>query len=372
MPLDRCTTADRMKSNLECVARVRGCLLGGAVGDALGAPVEFLSTAEIRAHFGNLGIQDFAPAFGRVGAITDDTQMTLFTAEGLIRAHARYQTRGIREFVSVIHHALLRWLYTQGQHSPLLRELPDGWLAGRSGLFNQRAPGLTCLAALEAARRLGEDAQNNSKGCGAIMRVAPIGLFVAAFEEHGETNDPWSRVYELACASARTTHGHVSSTAASGFFALVIARLAEGQTLRDAVRSARGPLETHAGAGEVKAAVTQALELADSDARPMPESVERLGQGWVAEEALAIALFCALRAETFEGGVRMAVNHGGDSDSTGSLTGQLLGTLWGERAIPRRWLDRLELRNVIEAVADDMSAILQGRALSGERDYPPW
>jgi len=68
----------------------------------------------------------------------------------------------------------------------------------------------------------------------------------------------------------------------------------------------------------------------------------------------------------------MAVNHGGDSDSTGSLTGQLLGTLWGEQALPQRWLDELELRDVIEAIADDLSAMLDGKPLRGERAYPPW
>jgi ADP-ribosyl-[dinitrogen reductase] hydrolase len=69
--------------------RIRGCLLGGAVGDALGAPVEFMSTDEIRAAFGPDGIEEFAFAYGRRGAVTDDTQMTLFTAEGLIRAEVR-------------------------------------------------------------------------------------------------------------------------------------------------------------------------------------------------------------------------------------------------------------------------------------------
>lgn len=100
--------------------------------------------------------------------------------------------------------------------------------------------------------------------------------------------------------------------------------------------------------------------------------MERLGQGWVAEEALAISLFCALRSRTFEHGVRLAVNHGGDSDSTGSLTGQLLGTLWGEDVIPQRWLDELELRDVIEAVATDMVAVLEGEEPTGEREYPGW
>jgi ADP-ribosyl-[dinitrogen reductase] hydrolase len=90
--------------------RFRGCLLGGAVGDALGAPVEFSSRTTILNQFGPSGIRDYAPAYGRKGAITDDTQMTLFTAEGFIRAAVRYASRGICNPVSVIHRAYLRWL----------------------------------------------------------------------------------------------------------------------------------------------------------------------------------------------------------------------------------------------------------------------
>ena len=75
--------------------RAIGCLLGGAIGDALGAPIEFDSISEIRSQFGLNGLTHFAPAYGRTGAITDDTQMTLFSAEGLIRAQARWADRGL-------------------------------------------------------------------------------------------------------------------------------------------------------------------------------------------------------------------------------------------------------------------------------------
>jgi len=93
-------------------ARIKACLLGGAIGDALGAPVEFDDLAKIRARFGPEGVTDFVPAYGREGAITDDTQMTLFTAEGVLRAHVRGVERGICHPPSVIHHAYLRWLLT--------------------------------------------------------------------------------------------------------------------------------------------------------------------------------------------------------------------------------------------------------------------
>jgi hypothetical protein len=112
-------------------SRVRGCLLGGAIGDALGAPVEFMRMPQVKNRFGPDGIVDYAPAYGRIGAITDDTQMTLFTAEGLMRAFVRQNLKGICSVPSVVCHAYLRWLATQGVFPKAGLEIgKDGWLWG--------------------------------------------------------------------------------------------------------------------------------------------------------------------------------------------------------------------------------------------------
>src|SRR3954447_19198113 len=84
--------------------RIRGCLLGGAAGDALGAPVEFLSLEETRSRVGPRGPDEPRP-------VTDDTQMTLFTAEGLMRAHNRGVSKGICDVPGVVWGAYLRWLH---------------------------------------------------------------------------------------------------------------------------------------------------------------------------------------------------------------------------------------------------------------------
>lgn len=363
-----------MPARLDHVSKVRGCLLGGAIGDALGAPIEFMSLDEIRRSFGAEGLQDMAPAYGRVGAITDDTQMTLFAAEGLIRAQVRYAGRGICHPPSVIHHALLRWLHTQGETSPAFPRYddawPDGWLVQRKELFSLRAPGMTCLSALRASKRFGDEARNDSKGCGAIMRIAPIGLFIRIDDHPTEGTAPLA--FTMASESAKSTHGHVSSTLSSGFFSLIIAHLARGAALVDAIAASKVWVEHAEESQEVVAAIDGALAMAASDAASTPETVERLGAGWVAEEALGISLFCALRAESFEHGVRLAVNHGGDSDSTGSLTGQLLGTLWGADAIPSRWLGQLELRDIIDELARDLVGVFQGESEAWSSRYPGW
>ena len=108
----------------------------------------------------------------------------------------------------------------------------------------------------------------------------------------------------------------------------------------------------------------------------MPEKAESLGQGWVAEECLGTGLYCALVAGSFEEGVVLAVNHGGDSDSTGAVAGNVLGTLHGRAAIPARWLDQLELRAAIEDLAEDMAShFLDDGFETTQRDwerYPGW
>ncbi len=198
--------------------RVAGCLLAGACGDALGAPVEFLDLEQIRRRYGPRGIRDFAPAYGRAGAITDDTQMTLFTAEGCLRAWVRGTEKGICHPPSVVSHAYLRWLRTQeetpseGQSAGM-----DGWLIGLKQLWSRRAPGNTCLSALRACRRFGQEAENDSKGCGAVMRVAPAGL--AGFSGGAEG------AFDAGCDVARLTHAHPSGYLAAGFQAAVIALL---------------------------------------------------------------------------------------------------------------------------------------------------
>jgi len=326
------------------LASITGCLLGGAVGDALGAAVEFLSTEQIRTSFGPDGIQDYAPAYGRLAAITDDTQMTLFTAEGLIRSDNLHRETGNVHRPTVVYHAYLRWLETQGMHPPYpFPEVRSGWLLELPDLRHRRAPGTTCLTALESGV-MGtiDDPLNDRKGCGGVMRVAPAGLI--------DPGDP----FRLGCELAAITHGHPSGYLAAGILALVIDAIVAGHDLEAAITLARDELRRWPGHKECLAAVESALRLAD-EGPPTPERVARLGEGWVAEEALAISLYCALTAgDSFERGVLAAVNHSGDSDSTGAITGNILGALLGPEAIPQRWLEPLELRPEIEQVARDL------------------
>ena len=334
-----------MGGDVTLLDRIRGCLLGGAVGDAIGAAVEFMSWHEIRERFGDAGITGMEPAYGRRGAITDDTQMTLFTTEGLIRAAVRLHHKGITTVTGVVWHAYQRWLVTQGeeQAGSWQGESIDGWLVDVPALHARRAPGTTCLSALTSGMMGSPDLPiNDSKGCGGVMRVAPIGLVVTpeiAFA-HG-------------CDVAAITHGHPGGYLPAGALAAMVASIVAGGSITDAVTDATALLRPQPRSDE-------SLRLLDRGRRfgiagsLDAETLERIGGGWVGDEALAIAVACAVGADDFRHGVLAAANHSGDSDSTAAICGNLLGALWGVDAIPTDWLAELELRDEIEILARDL------------------
>lgn len=371
-PFRRSDAGDRgsgTAARVDLPSRVLGCLLGGAVGDALGFPAEFIySLAEIRERFGPDGVTDLVDGYHPAGSISDDTQMTLFTAEGLIRADNRLRDRGTADVAGVVTRSYLRWLRTQvkGADVPLDPEFPDepsGWLISEPILHARRAPGRTCVSALAQGGARRSAPLNDSKGCGGVMRTAPVRLVA---------EDP----FEVGCELAGITHGHPTGYLAAGAFALIISRLAEGEPLLEAAGRALLRLEAEGeDARETAAALRMALEAAD-ETRSVDTIPDALGRGWIAEEALAISIYCALVAKDFGTGVRLAVNHGGDSDSTGALTGQLLGCLWGVQAVPGSWLDRLEGQAVIRTVAEDLAAQFggfdSGRPVPDYERYPPW
>ena len=357
------------------VERSVGCLLGGAVGDALGAPVEFMSMDEIRRRYGDAGIMGYVEFWSGQGAFTDDTQMTLFTAEGLILAGEKARGCGPRALpviVESVHRAYLRWLLTQGEEAnwgraratPAALET-EGRLFREKGIRARRSPGMTCLAALQSGRRGSTaDPINVSKGCGGVMRVAPVGLFCA---------DP-EAAFRTGCEVAAITHGHPSGYLPAGFLAALVSSLSRGGELAPALESATNLLRAWKGHAETLAAVERAAGLAAGRSRPgdaaapaLPEAIEALagkedasgpGGGWTGEKALSIALFCVLGfPEDFRSGVLAAVNHGGDSDSTGAIAGNILGAKLGRAAIPPKWISGLDMADLVEGAGLNLSTL---------------
>ncbi len=362
-------------------ARVRGCLLGGALGDALGAPLEFMTLAEIRDRFGGAGLTAPAEAYGRVGAITDDTQMTLFTTEGLIRAWVRGKERGIGDPRSVVWHAYLRWLHTQGVRPAVLApdeiddaldigadpplqtftsqpEFPDGWLVSQPFLRARRAPGDTCLTSLTSGRMgMVERPLNDSKGCGGVMRAAPCGLVDGpngGDRFRGEM-PRLEGIFGLGCEIAAITHGHPSGYLPAGLLAATLHAVLRGESLARALSHATECLWGQSRAHETLRALRRGIDLAEKQEAPSPENVERVGAGWTGEEALAVAVYAVLsEPRDVPAALLLAVNHSGDSDSTGAIAGNLIGAALGEGALPQEWLAELEGRDVIRQLADDL------------------
>lgn len=319
----------------------RGCMLGAAVGDAIGLPVEFMRLDAIRRKYGPAGIQDYDRCYGGYGLFSDDTQMSLFTAEGLLWADGKSA-----DLVTAGAQSLINWLETQGDRNRNIKPETIGLVAVKE-LHTRRAPGNTCLTSLRAMPELGAPAKNDSKGCGAVMRMHPVGLFCWA------KGFPAYATMKIANTLGALTHGHKSGYLSGGAFAVMIQALVNGFSLRDAAFRAVQELGECEGAGETIDAINLALELAETDTLT-DDAIRRLGEGWVGEEALAIALYCALKAETFKEGVLMAANHDGDSDSTASIAGALLGTIHGDEKIPAQWLQNLELHDTILNLADEL------------------
>lgn len=320
-------------------SRVLGCLMGGAIGDAFGYPVEFMNRWSIAKTHGPEGL--VAPVFGEDGrwVVSDDTQMTLFTVEGAARA--RGQAR--EAVVESIRMSYVDWLRTQ--HAKFRDFSDDTGLLLLPELWVQRAPGGTCLSALgKGGRGTIEQPINDSKGCGGVMRVAPIGVM-------GDL-DP-EECFWLASRAAALTHGHPSGYWSAGVLAAVVRRILDGDTLRGAVEKEAEQLAGLPGAEEVLVLLRRAID-------PATKDIAELGEGWVAEEALAMGVFGALRGRDFRQVLRIAANHDGDSDSTASIAGQIYGVMTGLEEMPYDWITRLDVvdalciaaRSILDASVD--------------------
>ena len=310
--------------------RAWGCILGGALGDAFGYEVEFIKLTGIRQRFGPEGLREAVLHDGKL-MVSDDTQMTLFTAEGMFR--------GLRQggssdaILGAVHRAYLDWYETQrGQQR---KHDPVGELALAPELREERAPGITCLnALLSGGMGSPERPVNDSKGCGGVMRVAPLGL-LEGFSE-GE-------IFDMGLRAAAFTHTHPTGYLASGMMSLLVFYLAGGLSPHAAVEAAMPRLRVWEGQRETRKAVQKAMELASVAGTPPEQDVKALGLGWVAEEALAIGLYAVLRGGNFREVLAIAANHDGDSDSTASIAGQLWGAWRGMEGMPQHWIQALDV-----------------------------
>lgn len=281
-----------------------GIIYGLAIGDAMGYPTEFLSVHRIKAEYGPEGISTLPePAL-----FSDDTQMSIAIAEALISA-GEQDTESIMEAVK---EEFLNWLHS-----------PD----------NNRAPGRTCLtgvANMEKGLHWSRSGIARSKGCGSAMRASPIGYLYQ--------HDP-AKLKEVAHATGLCTHGHPAADAAciGAAYAVKLAldKCSPKKMLFRLLAFTEGISSEWE---EAIMKVERCLSWEDEE-----EALKFLGEGWIGEEAVALALYCFLRYPgSYEKVVIRSANTNGDSDSVACIAGSISGAYLGVGAIPVEWISRVE------------------------------
>lgn len=302
--------------------QVLGCIYGLAIGDALGFPVEFYDLAAILKEFGPDGISDLiTPYHGRfpLGTYSDDTQMSLAVANGLLTS------KNVLDVEDVMQHITKEFI---------------GWCNSPT---NNRFAGRTCISGcknLERGIHWKESGSQESKGCGAAMRTAPIGLF---YENIG-------KVVEISYAASICTHAHPTGVA-TGIATAVLVHLALHhcpleQMIEHTVEMTN-PYDTLHEFSAIMQKVKKVVH------EPPATAIPQLGQGWIGEEAVAISLYAFLHSpQDFRKTLVAAVNLTGDSDSTGSIAGAISGAYNGIAAIPKEWCEKIENASGLSKVAN--------------------
>ena len=330
-----------------------GCLIGGAVGDALGTPVEFMRWSDIKRRYGEDGIQSLEKDFEQgLALISDDTQMSLFTANGLLM-YDTYRTlfKEVPTIEQFIYEAYRDWYHCQCSHH--IPKDNHSWLSDLQEMHERRAPGNTCLTALRTGEAGSiENPINHSKGCGGIMRVALVALWGIGKRTIEDTD-------LLAAQAAAITHGHPLGYMPAAALADVVSRILTGtKDMQDVIEATKDAMGFLFGSepclNELLRIIDKAAVLSRNN-RSDVENIDAIGGGWTGEEALGIAVYCSLKyQDDFSRAVIAAVNHSGDSDSTGAIVGNIVGARLGFEAIEGKWLRGLELKNTILEMAHDL------------------
>ena len=323
--------------------KIIGSLLGAAIGDGFGYPTEFMKYGEIIGKWGPKGLR--AP-IGEIIEITDDTQMAVAVSKAIMSSYEAADIKPIK-FEKALRKEFIEWM---------------------NSAENNRAPGMTCMRScenLELGLKWEAATAKNSKGCGANMRVNPVGLL--KFKDKSITE---SQIGQWAQFQSAITHGHAVALAASELTALTTIKIINGVDPNYLVEELIAHCDSQASiyhidylgsvwerpgintpedyinrgwkdCKEILLKVKEAIKLQDRVSDPC----DFTGEGWIAEEAFATALVCFLLYpdDAVETLIR-AVNTRGDSDSIACLAGGFAGAKNGIDSFPETWRNRLELK----------------------------
>jgi ADP-ribosylglycohydrolase len=342
--------------------RFEGALLGFAIGDAFGHPVREMEFSEICGRFEKHGCLELAVSKQTETALfTDATQMALFTADGIIWADREAKGMEIN-YTTYVFYAYQYWLFTQtntiaGKEYAWLfdteRNRRQCRLLKAKGLYKNRYADRTNIDALLSARdgqygRLIHKINDNADN-GGLKRVLTAGLY---FNYDSEI------AFRAGADFAAITHTAPTGYLAAGCYCAIIAELINGESLENAINISMRILKEYEGHEPTILALDAALELIRDESVSPRIAMNQLGGGKNAEEALAVAVFCAsLHSERYDNAIRLAANHDGDSDVTAALCGGILGVYRGASVIPRKWLKKIQYYNLIMDVGEELFGI---------------
>jgi ADP-ribosylglycohydrolase len=366
--------------------KVLGCFLLGACGDALGAPIEITRLPEIRALYGQDGLAKMIPhinAFNEgidyaAGSITDDTTMTM-TVVAALRLSAQQRPVDADDFDKTLGKNLWQAYLNWGQHQddrpeiaakidktiPWPEDVKNFWFrrgAGRGTIaaLCQDYPGSFDRPQVYDMMIRGKKTQSPNPGCGGMMRIAPFAFLPV----------PEERLFDIACQSACITNGHPDAYVAAGATALLVRHAARDVPLPESLDKIKAFLHTRKddprysnGLENTLKAITaaeQAFAATPNSLDAMDGLPRLLGHDnpFKAVPVLAQVVYAALHgqdATDARRALRIAVNHGGDSDSVGAIVGNILGAQHGPSAIPTEWLDALQQKQHIADMAKSFS-----------------
>ncbi|MDR1571305.1 MAG: ADP-ribosylglycohydrolase family protein [Clostridiales Family XIII bacterium] len=307
----------------------RGCLIGGAASDA----------------------RAYGTRSGGLNLISDNTQMASFTLDGLVWAADRAKRKGVYAYIPCLFYSYQKWHYTQTGNlaDDAYSFILDGEILRWEELYARRGQGTTSLTALAGSinNRYGtmQNRINSSKGCGGVMRSAPIGMYFCRDAK---------AAFRIGCEAAALTHGHIDAMLPAGCFAFMISGILQGGGIRETALAALDEMKAWPGHERCLDMALKAMRLADSGAWA-GSAMRELGEGLTGDELIALALYCAL---SFDGDMEALIDtvsgYDGNSYSLSTVCGSIVGAYMGCSGIPYKWIKDLELLELLVLGADKL------------------
>jgi ADP-ribosylglycohydrolase len=327
------------------VDKIKGCFWGLALGDALGQPVEFASIEKIRDIYGDKGVQTLE----KKAIWTDDTEMTIALTRALLRLGTveYFIDLNENEIGEAYAKEFINWLDNPG-YAP--------------GITTTEAVSFLKIHGAESWRKSGK---NDSKGCGSVMRAAPLGIWFANAlkpELPLGAGSYHKALFNVSKIQSEITHGHKAATAAALAGSYAVALAINGIPPDGMIH----PIEQYCNSIHLdfKNAMER-LKISlnnreNGTFKTDSEGLSYIGQGWVGDEAFAMALYSTIQyPNDFKTCLRVSVNHSGDSDSVACIAGSILGALHGIATIPEDWLNWLAERERMESFINEIIKFLK-------------